>query len=355
MTDTLHGDAATTAVLRVFRSSPAIRQGNTRIHLARYSFTQLQAWLASILEPGVPQGVRTSDIDERGNAVRIGVADAAITGILRARAQQAGVPDSALVIAVIPPIVPATASLTSWIRPVMGGLYIVTTRSGCSLGFKAKVGASRFVLTNAHCTSTFGVDDNDQLGQPNLLSPSYFIGTEYSDPAFVSGGSCPSGASCRYSDAAMFQCDTLSHCSNYTIARTTFEYTGSNWNESGSSELTTEPWYVTAELTSSDLTQGTSVSKVGATSGWTGGTVSQTCISSYHVGGQNKHLLCQYSASFVSRNGDSGSPVFKYNSSDGTASLGGIVRAIGGGVSYFSPIWGVKTDLGSMTVSAPVF
>jgi hypothetical protein len=81
----------------------------------------------------------------------------------------------------------------------------------------------------------------------------------------------------------------------------------------------------------------------------------KTCITVYSAGGQNKDLLCQYTATYVSRNGDSGAPVFTYNASLGTASLAGIHHSSSGGYSYFSPISGVKTDLGSMTVYSLVY
>jgi hypothetical protein len=351
LTDTLEAETARSVVLRVFGSEPTIHGRNIRVKLAHYTFSQLHSWLASVLASGVPEGVRTSDVDERANVVRIGVADAATRELLQGRVREARIPEDALVTSEIAPIRQQTDYLGSAMRPVIGGLTIVTTYGGCSLGFKAKISTVRYVVTNSHCTSTFGADNNDGLGQP-LLQSNYFIGTEYSDPAFSSGGGCSSGHNCRYSDAALFQCDTLSHCFGYTIAQTTSEYTGANWNESGSLELTTEPWYVTAELSNSSLTQGMSISKVGATSGWTGATVDQTCITIYNAGGQNNDLLCQYAASYVSRSGDSGSPVFTYDSSQGTAALAGIHHSAGGGYSYFSTIGGVKTDLGSMTVSS---
>jgi hypothetical protein len=354
MADTLEAVAARTSVQNFFGGTVALQQHGSRVNGVRYSFSQLQAWLRAILQEDVPSGLRTSDIDERANAVRFGVADASTTEFLRLRAKSAQVPVDALIIEEVPPLVKATDYLTSRMRPVLGGLTIITTHTGCSLGFKAKIGTPRYLVTNAHCTSTFGADDNDQVGQPYLNS-GYYVGTEYSDPGFTSGGSCPSGHTCRYSDAVLFSCDTVGVCSDYTIARTTSEYTGSDWGQSGSSQLTAEPWYVTAELADASLTQGTSVSRVGQAKGWTGGTIEYTCITQYNAGGQDKDLLCQYKATFVSASGDSGSPVFTYNASLGTASLAGIMHSYGGGYSIFSTISGVKTDLGAMTVWSDVY
>ncbi len=354
MVDTSHSSDARQVVAARSGLEQARDAEASRIHPVRFSFRQLKSWLHALLQEGVPAGMYTSDIDERANQLRFGVADAATATILEERAVGHQVPVEAVAVRQMLAFRRSTDYLTSALRPVMGGLTIVTTAHGCSLGFKVKISNVHYLITNAHCTSNIGQDDDDSVGQP-LLQSNYFVGTEFADPGFASGGSCESGHTCRYSDAAIFTCDTAGFCPDYTIARTTSEYTGSDWDASGSSQLTTEPWYVTAELSNASLTQGTSVSKVGQSSGWTGGEVEQTCFTTYNFGGQNKDLLCQFSATFVSRNGDSGSPVFKYNPTLGTASLAGIYHSFGGGVSVFSPISGVKADLGAMTVYSLVY
>lgn len=100
---------------------------------------------------------------------------------------------------------------------------------------------------------------------------------------------------------------------------------------------------------------GTALSKVGQASGWTGGTILNTCIDSYGYPATSNIIRCQYIFSAISRSGDSGSPVFQYQSSTGKAWLAGIVWLGGGTSSVFSPISGIKTDLGALTVSSPVF
>lgn len=354
LTDTIQSDLVLQAVQKVFANEPGVRGRELRTNVVSYTFVQLREWRDAVLAGGAIVGLSTSDIDERANVVRFGVLDAATVDGIGGRVQDLGIPDAAVVAEVITPVRELTDYLSSAVRPVLGGLQIATTYAGCTLGFKAKkTGSTRYFVTNAHCTSTFGAVDSDQVGQP-LLQSNYHVGTEVSDPAFAGGTGCPSGETCRYSDAALVQCDSVATCSYYHIARTTFEYSGSDWSQSGSFELAAEPWYVVGELGSGSLLQGTSLSKVGATSGWTGGTIQSTCVNQSLTG--SRRLLCQYKFAAVSRPGDSGSPVFAYEASTGKAWLAGIMWGSDGyALTTFSPIAGIKTDLGAMTVSSPLY
>jgi hypothetical protein len=318
-----------------------------------FGFDQLRQWREAFEASPPVDGLHFLDVDERANRIRFAVKDQLVDAIV-IRVRDLRIPENAVVVQISSPTQQLTDYLGSAIRPVLGGLLIATTSSGCTLGFKAKkTGAARYLTTNAHCTTTFGAVEGTQVGQP-LLQSNYYVATEVTDPAFVSGGGCPAGYTCRYADAMLAQCDTIAACSNYTVARTTFEYTGTDWSQSGSFELTTEPWFVVGELSSGSLLQGAALSKVGATSGWTGGTVQQTCANWFLIG--SRVLRCQYSVSAVARSGDSGSPVFSYEASTGKAWLAGILWGTDfQTVSVFSPISGVKTDLGAMTVSSPGF
>lgn len=322
LADTTQGPQARVAVARVFGDAPALRSVATRLVPVRYSFAQLHSWREAIYGKGLPNGIRLVDADEGRNVVRIGTQDGSTAQAVRDLARSLDIPEDAVVAETVPELIQLTDSLSSRIRPVMGGLKT----PNCTLGFKAKkTGLTRYVTTNAHCTTTFGTVDGDDLGQPTLQSGR--VAHEVDDPAFTSTG-CITGYTCRWADVALFQCDTISQCANYTIARTTFEYTGSDTSQSGSFELTAEPWFVVGELSNSSLTQGASLSKVGRSSGWTGGTISQTCVDSYLS--SSTMLRCQYLFYGVGRAGDSGSPVFQYESSTGKAWLGGIMW----GISY---------------------
>lgn len=353
LADLAESDQARAAVLRIFGDEPAVRGRAVRIAAVDYTFSQLGRWRDAQADAGQIEGLLTSDLDERANVVRFGVTSDVVAETVRSRAGALGIPSKAVRFDVVPAF-RQEGTLGSAQRPVLGGLQISTTAHACTLGFKAKkTGTFRYVVTNAHCTTTFGSVDGTQIGQP-LLQSNYYVATETTDPAFASLTGCPTSYSCRYSDASLAKCDTIVACSAYTLARTTSEYTGSNWTLSGSFQLTTEPWSVVGELSSGSLLQGTSLSKVGVTSGWTGGTVLQTCITSY-VSNPNV-LLCQYAFSAVSRAGDSGSPVFSYEAATGKAWLAGILWGSDGqSSSVFSPVAGIKSDLGAMTVWSSVF
>ena len=354
LADLAQSDQARATVMRLFGEEPMVRGRSVRIAPVDFTFQQLAQWRDAFADVGPIDGLQTVDLDERANIVRFGVENENTAGIVLARARDLGIPDKGFRTEVVAPFRQTTDYLGSAVRPVHGGLQISTTGSACTLGFKAKkTGALRYVVTNAHCTSTFGAVDGTQIGQP-LLQSNYYVATEITDPSFTSGSGCPSGYTCRYSDASLAKCDTIVACSNYTIARTTFEYTGSDWTQSGSFQLTTDPWFVVGELSSGSLLQGTALSKVGVTSGWTGGTVQQTCVDSYIA--SSKLLRCQYLFSGVARSGDSGSPVFSYEAATGKAWLAGILWGSNTQTaSIFSPIAGIKTDLGAMTVWSSVF
>jgi len=362
LVDTTQATAARSAVSRVFGDAPTVRGRPFRIAAARYSFTQLAGWRTALLESGTLSGVaRMLDVDEGRNTVFIGVGDPTRVEVIRGSIRSLGIPDDAVQIQEIRSMRPLVDSLGNGVRPVVGGVLIgVWTGSGnpgyCSVGFKAKkTGSTRYFATNAHCTATFGALDGDSVGQPNKTK---WIGSEHQDPGFT-GTNCTSGYTCRWSDGALIKCDSISTCTLYTIAKTTSEYTGSNWTSgSGSLQLASDNWYVVGELGNTSLVQGASVSKVGFATGWTSGVIDQTCTDMLDWPATGKILKCQFTTLAVSRNGDSGSPIFQYETSTGKAWLGGVswgILEVPYYVTVFSSIDGVKTDLGSLTVSSPVF
>ena len=359
LVDTTDGSRARAVVAQVFAGARSIEGRTSRVVRVRYSFEQLVNWRSALYRAGLPRGTRQIDADERRNVVFVGTSDAQVALAVREIARSLDIPDDAMLIAPVGEVRPLADSLGKYLRPVTGGLIIGLWMSPssvnyCSMGFKAKkTGTTRYLLTNSHCTATFGSVNADSVGQPN---GSDWLGNETQDPAF-SSTNCTGGYTCRWSDAAMIQCNSNSTCSSYTLARTTFEYTGSNWSTgSGSLELANDYWYVVGALSSGSLVYGASVSRVGFSTGWTGGTIQKTCYDYVDYPASGKILKCQYTSLAVVRSGDSGSPVFQYESATGKAWLGGIIWGYeydAGYQSIFSPIDGIKTDLGSMTVTMP--
>ena len=103
--------------------------------------------------------------------------------------------------------------------------------------------------------------------------------------------------------------------------------------------------------TSSSYPAGTTVNKVGRTTGWTQGNVTQTCVNT-NVSGTNIAQLCQ---TFVQNaggavlvgGGDSGSNVFRITSGDNVELVGILWGGSGDGRLFvFSPLKQVRDEIG---------
>src|SRR6185503_17779683 len=152
----------------------------------------------------------------------------------------------------------------------------------CGVGINATWGGTDTYagyFTASHCTQTAFGSDWGIYYQPTLSDR---IGTEQYDPAPHSGPACPT--ICRRSDAAFVIYDTgvRSAANGYnTIAQTV------DWNR-GAASSTEVNGYMTITGTYYSVPQGEEIEKVGPTSGWTWGYVTNTCVdqqSDRQVGG----------------------------------------------------------------------
>jgi hypothetical protein len=177
--------------------------------------------------------------------------------------------------------------------------------------------------------------------QPAPTSAAERIGTEFRDPGFWSGSPCPSGRLCRYSDANFARYDAGVNVALGRIART--EFPGS---------ITLDPFAADFRIVSEATFPmgGERLEKVGRTTGWTSGTVTNTCVNVSPVDSNGSDLgitlLCQDIYSAGSNPGDSGSPVFRWNGAD--AALFGIHWGSGGGGGIFSSFYNVEFELGNL-------
>jgi len=238
------------------------------------------------------------------------------------------------------PIVPM-ATLRDAHRPTMGGLQINFPGFLCTLGFNALDGTQESFITNSHCTANQGgVDDTPYYQPTQSISPTR-LATEVEDPVFTASAGCPSGRVCRRSDAARARYDDPTGFQLGRIART-----GSSKN--GSLEVVGH-WTIAADDGTTDqFPIGSVLNKVGRTTGWSQGKVSQTCVD-YGVSGTNIVVFCQTAVRAKVNSGDSGAPVFAI--SGGTnATLVGILWGGGGGSFVFSPLKNVEAELGNLTV-----
>ena len=245
-----------------------------------------------------------------------------------------GVPSEAVIIEEVPPFVPfqtevteppdyyiggggvgsasETKTLKSYFRPLIGGFEITydknpndETVDQCTLGVNARDNSGNYgFLTNSHCTRVKGVPEFtyfDQGGQ--------YIGVEAADPYYTtsaswSGAQCPQNYTCRYSDAAFATHATDAWSYGY-IAKTESDAGGKVYK--GVFQITYED-----RVPAAPPSVGWRMDKVGAETGWTHGTVAETCRDA--EGGENKWYFCQdIVASAVepgATRGDSGAPVF---------------------------------------------
>src|SRR5439155_9649780 len=194
-------------------------------------------------------------------------------------------------------------------------------------------GVSGFV-TASHCSDIQGGVDGTQYYQPLTQVTNEHIGQEIADPGFIR---CARGRKCRYSDANFSQADagvvTLGG-----IAKTTGPNNGS-LDIGGQFTITGEESGV-AEQT---------VNKVGRTTGWTQGKVTNTCVNT-GVSGTNIVLLCQNFVDAGVGAGDSGSPVFRIDSGDNVKLQGTLWGGNTSGTMFvYSPIGNIEQELGALT------
>jgi hypothetical protein len=311
-----------------------------------FSYAQLDRWfeVASPETMAVP-GAVFADLDEASNRLRFGVENASAATGVRATLSARGIPSSAVIVEQTEPV-RYMATLRSKVRPVQGGLQINFGQFLCSIGFNALKGTTRSFVTASHCTNHQGGVEGTQYYQP--LAPSFggnseVIATEVADPTYFKGGACPKGRVCRYSDASRAAYSSGTGYTLGAIEKTTGVNNGS---------LTIGGSFSVGST--SNGVAGGKANKVGRTTGWTQGSISNTCVTT-NVSGGHVTLLCQNFVNAKVGGGDSGSPVFLGSGSNlSTVALSGVLW--GGNQSgtqfVYSPISNVQRsgELGALTV-----
>ena len=329
--------------------------GDIRIEPAQFDFMELSTWRDRIRPLFSIGGMVALDVDERANRVWVGVTAEGMRGLIMSKAEEMGVPPSALVVEVTEAAT-QLALLTDSIRPSPGGVQVSTQTYGtthiCTLGFNAYSQYYGFgFVTNSHCTPTMGLVENTPFGQPSWDSPT--IGLEYADPYYWQGGSCPAQKKCRNSDAAFVQYSDGSFGQFGYIARP--DTVCSN-GCAGTLHISNTRPRLTITGTTSYPSSGETLDKVGISSGWTDGRIMRTCIDVEPVG-TDRHYYCQAQVAGYAQEGDSGSPVFKnYDWPNGnSARLYGLLfggNGLNGSSAWFvfSPLGNVVGELGGLTV-----
>ena len=307
-----------------------------QVRQGQYDWSDLERWYGQASEAVLAQrGGVFVDADESSNRVLIGV-EHGFAGQARSTAARLGIPAEAVIVRETEPIVMA-ATLRQRVRPIVGGLQINFPGFLCTLGFNATRNGQASFITNSHCTSTQGGVESTPYFQPTQTVDPVQIATEVADPTyFRRSNGCPGGRRCRFSDASR-----AAYAPNIQFTLGRIASTGTP--NTGALTITGN-FSITAEGAAA---VGQTVNKVGRTTGWTQGAVTNTCVNT-GVSGSNIVQLCQTFVSAGVGAGDSGSPVFR-----GTSNVT-LVGILWGGSSsgtqfVFSPISNIEQELGALT------
>ena len=215
------------------------------------------------------------------------------------------------------------------------------------MGFNADAGSERSFITASHCTNKQGGVEDTQYYQPLSTVDNTVIATEVADPeyfTFKTNPACPRGKLCRYSDASRELYSGAAASTRGAIAQTTGANNNS-LNVVGSFSVTAQDNAGTAAPV------GATVNKVGRTTGWTQGKVTNTCVNT-NVSGSRIHQLCQTFVAAGVGGGDSGSGVFTITSGSNVTLVGILWGGSGDGQTFvFSPFNQVVKELGTLTAT----
>jgi hypothetical protein len=321
-------------------AAQGIRTATLQVRRADYDWASLERWQGWATSQALAmRGAVWVDADEARNRVTIGVERGTPAAELRSAVARLGVPLAAVLVEAVEPVKLA-ATLRDRVRPVVGGLQINFPGFLCTHGFNATRSGQRSFITNSHCTNTQGGSEGTPYWQPSQGVAPGQIATEVADPAYTTGGGCPSGRRCRRSDASRARYASGTTSTLGRIART-------NAANNGSITITGN-FNITAEGSAS---VGQTVHKIGRTTGWTRGSVTGTCVN-VNVSGSNITQLCQTLVTAGVGGGDSGSPVFRRQGTTNNVTLVGILWGGSGTTLYvFSPISKIEMELGALTTS----
>jgi hypothetical protein len=334
-------------VLAGYLAAKGISTAAVHVAEAQYGWKQLERWQESAtVEALAVPGAVFVDNDETTNRVLVGVENLGAMGQVRAAVARLGIPDDAVIVQRADPIHQVATLQNVVDRPVRAGVQINFPGFLCSVGFNATSNGQKSFITASHCTTTQGGVESTPYWQPLQSVAPTQIATEVADPVYVRGGSgCPKGRKCRVSDASRAAYIDGNNQALGLIARTS----GAN-NRSldivGSFSITTDDCTNTL---GGCLTAGTTVGKVGRTTGWTSGAITNTCVNT-GVTGSNIVQLCQTFVSAGVGGGDSGSDVFQVTSSTNVKLAGILWGGNSGGTQFvYSPLANVVRDLGALT------
>jgi hypothetical protein len=330
-------------ILSGYLGARGLSAASVRVLEAQYGWQQLQRWQDAASEALSIPGAVFVDNDETTNRVKVGVENLGVSGQVRAAAAAAGVPAGAIIVEQTQPIIQVATLQNVVDRPVRAGVQINFPGFLCSVGFNATSGTQKSFITASHCTTKQGGVESTPYWQPLQSVNGTQIATEVADPLYVKGlAGCPKGKSCRYSDASRAAYINGADQALGLIAATSGANNGS-LTITGSFSITSNDCTTTGGC----LAVGATVSKIGRTTGWTSGPITNTCVNT-GVQGTRIVQLCQTFVSAGVGGGDSGSDVFQGSGS--SVKLAGILwgGSSSGDQFVFSPFGNVTRELGTL-------
>jgi len=325
-----------------------IPAGGIQVIRGNYGFHQLLAWFNKLGVVFNIPGVVYTDIDERANRLTVGVENQGVAASVQGMVSSVGIPQGVVNIVTAEPIYDQV-TLQDQVRPIQGGLQIQFSNFLCSISYNAVRGGTAGFVTASHCTDVQGGVESTLYYQP-LTAGNTFIGTETADPLYSRATCQAAGVHgnhiCRYSDTSFEQLATGVTESLGSIEQTSSVNSGS-LTIAGSFRVTGEgPSLV-----------GQTVNKVGRTTGWSQGQVTNTCVNT-GVSGSKIVQLCQDWVSATVGPGDSGSGVFAITSGSDVQLRGTLWGGNGAGTVFvYSPIANIQLsdELGPISTCASGF
>ncbi|HET8622564.1 MAG TPA: hypothetical protein VFM14_03300, partial [Gemmatimonadales bacterium] len=293
LTDPAEADAAANA-LAPYLAARGLDRSLVQVRRADFDYARLESWFDDVSPEALTlPGAVFTDLDEASNRIRVGLAKGAGAAELHRALAALHVPAEAVVVQETAPI-RQLATLQERVRPVQGGLMIDFILGACTLGFNAVRAGLLSVITASHCTWVQGGVEGTIWYQHtwlDLTGAVNEIGNEVDDPVYFAGrkgrrgNGCPANRVCRRSDSARGAYTIAAgDVALGKIARTSGENTGLT-DIVGS-------FQITAEYPSESFPIGSTVHKVGMTTGWTSAAVSATCAN-VNIDGTSITQLCQ--------------------------------------------------------------
>lgn len=326
------------SVERLLSGFTRSRGSRLQVLQGRFAYRDLEGWFDRVSSEAFADAkVVFVDLDEASNRVLVGIEHGASHANVRSLAARLGVPPEAIHVKETDPIVFA-ATLRDQVRPVVAGLQINFGNFVCSIGFNAVSGGQNSMVTASHCTNRQGGVEGTQYFQPLASTPNSLIATEVADPTYARNiAGCPKGKKCRWSDASRAAYAAGVNFTLGGIAQTTGPNNGS-LTIAGTLSVNGEGGEVAGDV----------ANKIGRTTGWTQGVITNTCVTTA-VSGSSIALICQNFVSAGVGGGDSGSDVFA-QSGGGARLLGVLWGGNGAGTQFvYSPIANVERELGPLT------